>query len=108
MSALSPLAKKLSGYLLVGPIWALAVLLSSFEKDGLPHTVSRTLFALGYVVIGVVTFGWGRLRGFPARTEEGRLSGTNILRCLVMSCIMAIPVGMVALPCMIVAARLVQ
>src|SRR6187431_2344614 len=77
MSALSPLAKKLSGYLLVGPIWALAVLLSSFEKDGLPHTVSRTLFALGYVMIGMVTFGWGGCADFPrGRKKAGSVART--------------------------------
>lgn len=108
MTMIPPLVKKLAGYLLVGPIWALAVALSVFEEDGLPHAAPVALFVLGYIVIGMVTFAWGRMRGFPARTEEGRLSGTNILRCLVMSCIMIVPVGVVAFPCMLLAAHLVR
>ena len=61
MITISPLAKKLSGYLLVGPIWALAVVLSTFEKDGLPRWTWLSMFVLGYFVIAVVTFDWGRL-----------------------------------------------
>jgi hypothetical protein len=108
MITLSPLAKKFSGYLLFGPTWGLALLLSTFEKDGLPHIVPLTLYVLGFLIIAIVTFGWGRTRGFPAKTEDGRYSGSNILRCLVMSCIMAIPVGFTALPYMLIAIKLTR
>jgi hypothetical protein len=108
MITLSPLAKKLSGYLLVGPIWALGIVLSAFEKDGLPRWVGVSMFMLGYLVIAVVTFDWGRMRGFPAKTEEGSYNGTNILRFLVMTCIMVVPVGFVALPFVLVALRIVR
>jgi hypothetical protein len=108
MITLSPLAKKLSGYLLVGPTWALALFLSAFEKDGVPRSVPLTLYILGYLIIAVVTFDWGRMRGFPAKIEDGRYSGTNILRCLVMTCIMTIPVGFVALPFMLIALRIIR
>jgi len=108
MITLSPLAKKLSGYLLVGPTWALALFLSAFEKDGLPHVVPLTLYILGYLIIATVTFGWGRMRGFPVKIGEGRYSGSNILRCLVMSFIMVIPVGFTALPFMLIALKLIR
>ena len=108
MITISPPAKKLSGYLLVAPTWSLALLLSAYEKDGLPHAVPLTLCFLGYVIIVFVTFDWGRMRGFPAKTDEGRYSGSNILRCLVMSFIMVIPVTLVAGPFLLITLRIIR
>ena len=108
MISISPQAKQVSGYLFVIPIWTIAVLLSEFEKDGLPFGISRVVFALGYIAIAVVTFGWGRMRGFPVKIEDGKYSGTNILRCLVVSGMMVIPVSLLAAPFLFAAAKLVQ
>ncbi len=105
MNSPPTLAKQLGGYLWAIPVWCLGVALSSFEADGLPREVATTVFFLGCLVVVVVTFGWGRLRGFPIALGAGRYSGTNLVRCLVMSGIMLVPVGMAALPLAYLVAR---
>lgn len=73
----------------------LAILFTYYENYGLPHWVPVSIQMLGYLMIVVISVGWGRVRGFPVRTPEGHLSGENILRCLVMAFVMSFPIGLV-------------
>lgn len=81
-------------YVLVPPIWLLSLFAALNERDGIPHAATLTLQGLGFIALGVVTFRWGRSRGYALRNPSGDVSAENIVRCLAMTLLMSVPVGL--------------
>ena len=66
----------------------------------LPGEAGTTLIRVAYLAAALVvlrfTFGWGRVRGFPAYRADGGLALDHILRNLVMAAILC---GLLLLVC---------
>ncbi|MFT3784065.1 MAG: hypothetical protein QM790_18820 [Nibricoccus sp.] len=99
---------KLLAYFLPGPIWAIGMIVASVGAFPQSKLVMPVAFVLGYLAIIYATFEFGLIRGYPARNKEGVLSVTNVMRCSVMSVIMAVPASFIAFPFLFGAAAVLK
>ena len=49
--------------------------------------IIRIFYFLAVFIVLKFTFAWGRIRGFPAKREDGRVAISHVMRNLVMSVI---------------------
>lgn len=95
------------GYALAGNTLCLGVYFSTLVGPGDAWlAVSRPFSILAALIVLKCTFDWGRLRGYPARRDDGAIAWTNVVRNLVMSAIVGIGVTFAAGPIAIVAVQL--
>jgi hypothetical protein len=64
----------------------------------LPFSLARTVAWLAVFGVGVTTFQWAEIRGFPARNREGHVQVAHIARSLVMTWIMTVVVVIASSP----------
>lgn len=85
----TPTPKEIIGsFALAGMTLCLGVFFST-KVGGDGGTAIMRLFQIVTVLIVLkATFAWGRLRGFPARTEAGTIAVPHVVRNLVMAAIM--------------------
>jgi hypothetical protein len=61
-------------------------------------SVPRIVAWLAILGIGITTFRWGEVRGFPASSKSGALQLENVVRSLVMTAVMSVIVVLVSVP----------
>jgi hypothetical protein len=72
----------------------------------LPFSIARTVAWLAVVGVGVTTFRWATIRGFPAFDNEGRIQVEHIIRSLVMTGVMSVVVVLASAPIFLLVAEL--
>jgi hypothetical protein len=98
-----------AGFALAGLTMCLGVYFSVKAGDGAGGRSLIQLFnAVAVLIVLKVTFAWGRLRGFPARQDDGHIAFSNVLRNLVMAAIMFGVILFAFAPLVLVAFRLAR
>jgi hypothetical protein len=74
--------------------------------DILPLSVARGIVWLAVLGIGVTTFKWAGIRGFPALDREGHVQVAHVVRSLVMTGIMTVIIVLVSSPIFVLVGKL--
>ena len=72
----------------------------------LPFSVGRAIMGLAIMGVGITTFKWAAIRGYPARDSDGRLRFVPIARSVVMTGIMTLMVFLASTPIFILVVKL--
>lgn len=75
------------GFALAGITLCLGVFFSVKAGDQGGTAVMRLFYLVAILTVLKFTFAWGRLRGFPARREDGSIALSHVFRNLVMAAI---------------------
>ena len=72
----------------------------------LPFSVGRDIVWLAIYGIGITTFKWAIIRGYPARGTDGRFRFVHIIRSILMTGVMTIVVFIASTPIFILVSEI--